>query len=99
MNLVKVENCQLLCDVGFGKHTFTTPIPLEVTIFQIKQNAIQNISSKVGVHSSSHGLHRVIGEKGGAVDVQKWDGGVWSTKCRVDLVTERVQYSNVRVTS
>ena len=97
MNLVKVENCQLLCDVGFGKHTFTTPIPLEVTIFQIKQNVIQNISSKVGVHSSSHGLHRVIGEKGGVVDVQKWDGGVWSTKCRVDLVTERVKYSYVIV--
>jgi len=73
MNLVKVENRQFLCDVGFGKHTFTTPIPLEV-----------------GVHSSLHGLHRVIGEKGGAVDVQKWDGGAWSTKCRVDIVTKRV---------
>merc|ERR1712037_732459 len=36
------------------------------------------------------GLHRVVGEKGGAVDLQKWEGGQWSTKCRVDLVTERV---------
>ena len=35
--------------------------------------------------------------KGGVVDVQKWDGGVWSTKCRVDLVTERVKYSYVIV--
>ena len=99
MNLVKVESRQFLCDVGFGKHTFTTPIPLEVTILSKKNSVIQNILLKVGVHSSSHGLHRVIGEKGGAVDVQKWDGGVWSTKCRVDLITERVQYSIVRVPS
>ena len=34
MNLVKIEGCQFLCDVGFGKHTFTTPIPLEVSSFQ-----------------------------------------------------------------
>ena len=99
MNFVKVENRQFLCDVGFGKHTFTTPIPLEVTILSKKNSVIQNISLKVGVHSTSHGLHRVIGEKGGAVDVQKWDGGAWSTKCRVDLVTERVQYSDIRVPS
>ena len=31
VNLVKIEDCQFLCDVGFGKHTFTTPIPLEVS--------------------------------------------------------------------
>ena len=34
MNLVKIEGCQFLCDVGFGKHTFTTAIPLEVGGFQ-----------------------------------------------------------------
>ena len=43
MNLVKVENRQFLCDVGFGKHTFTTPIPLEVTILSKKNSVIQNI--------------------------------------------------------
>merc|ERR1712198_322592 len=73
VNLVKIEDCQFLCDVGFGKHTFTTPIPLEV-----------------GVHTSSHGLHQVVGEKGGAVDLQKWEAGQWSTKNRIDLVTQRV---------
>jgi len=73
VNLVKIEGSQFLCDVGFGKHTFTTPIPLEV-----------------GVHSSPHGLHRVVGEMGGQVDLQKWYAGQWNTKWRVDLVTERV---------
>ena len=46
--------------------------------------------SQVGVHSSSHGLHRVVGERDGMVDLQKWEAGQWSTKCRIDLVTERV---------
>ena len=88
INLVKVEDCQFLCDVGFGKHTFTTPIPLEVRDFQ--NSWTQSSESQVGVHSSSHGLHRVVGEREGMVDLQKWDSGQWSTKCRIDLVTERV---------
>ena len=87
MNLVKIEDCQFLCDVGFGKHTFTTPIPLEVSFPEIFDD---NPEPQVGVHSSSHGLHRVVGEKGGAVDLQKWEAGQWSTKNRIDLVTQRV---------
>ena len=45
MNLVKVGNRRFLCDVGFGKHTFTTPLPLEVTIPSKEINIlVQNIS-------------------------------------------------------
>jgi len=72
INLVTLDGQQYLCDVGFGKHTFTTPLPLQV-----------------GVHSSEHGLHRVVGERGGAVEIQKWEGGHWSSKCRLDLDTKR----------
>jgi len=72
INLVTLNGEEYLCDVGFGKHTFTTPLPL-----------------KVGVHHNDHGLHRVVGEKGGAVEIQKLSDGQWGSKCRIDLDSER----------
>jgi len=72
INLVTIGSDEYLCDVGFGKHTFTTPLPL-----------------KVGVHLNDHGLHRAVGEKEGAVEIQRWDVDKWVTKCRLDIQTER----------
>merc|ERR1712048_421935 len=73
LNVVTLGDSEFLCDVGFGKHTFITPMPIKVGVHR----------SGSGLH------RLVGEEDGGVVLQKLAKGGKWHNTCKINLDSER----------
>jgi len=77
-HMINVVSCpsgrgKVLCDVGFGKHTFTTPLPVQVGLHKTENGVFRVVSEADG---------EIVIQKLGP-------DGKWNNTCKVNMETER----------